>query len=590
MISNLRSGKLPAFIRLWLYLFVGLFVKGFRTLNPSTPQPLNLKTLILTLTLTLTLTSAHAQSISTGDPLELYLRMAAQSYTGATTNSWTLRPVALDDSLRHSLQIQSHPWQDHPFFRESDSRNSLMEGMEIYAPRFFMSHNNNFAVGQNDGAVWQGVGWNYAFTAGFSYEYRFLKVALRPLFLHSENNFFDISRVPKQPGLTRFSMPLTWIDFPQRFGLDPITRFDPGDSYIRFQHSGWIAGFSNERIWAGPALHNALILSDNAPGFLHFFAGTEKPLVTRVGSIESRFFWGKLEQSRYFSDELPERQRMITGFTVAFSPSRIPGLTVGMNSVRYKYVDSNFRASDLLLSLRRNLVRPEEMSEVDSATYFSGMESYFFRWAGAASGFEVYGEWGRNDFRRPWRDFFSEPELNRAYTLGLLKRFQLPGNNLLLLNMELTTLENSSISSQYRENNTWYSDEVIIQGYTHRGQAIGAGIGPGSSTQYVKLSYYNRWGMAGASVGRVVWHNDRLYNNWEYFRDRQFMDSAVFRALHEVEIRYGLYALIFLPMNLELQADFRFSAVENRWQRYLKDEKNTHMMFTLRYQLPGWNR
>lgn len=470
------------------------------------------------------------------------------------------------------------------------NRHTPLDGLEFYAPRFLLSHNNNFAVGQNDGALWQGVGWNYAFTTGLSYEYRFLKVALRPEFIHSENRFFDISRVPKQPGLTRFSMPLTWIDFPQRFGEEPITRVDPGNSYIRLQHNGWMAGFSNERIWTGPALHNALILSDHAPGFLHLFAGTQRPLNTRYGRVETRFYWGELQQSDFFSDELPAENRIITGFLFSFSPDRLPGLTVGMNTVRYKYRTGAWSASDLLLPLRRNVERPADPDEVDPDTYFRGMESYFFRWASAESGFEVYGEWGRNDFRRSVRDFLAEPELNRAYTVGLLKRFDLPRNSRLILNVELTNLENSSISSQYRENNTWYSDEVIIQGFTHRGQPLGAGIGPGSSTQFVKLTFYNRFGMLGGSAGRVAWHNDRLYNNWEYFRDRQFMDSALFRALHEIEIRYGLYALIFLPMNLELQADFRFSSVENRWQRYLKDENNTHMMFTLRYQLPGWNR
>ncbi|MEX1014111.1 MAG: capsule assembly Wzi family protein [Candidatus Paceibacterota bacterium] len=561
-------------------------------LNSSTPKLLNYLILIsiLTSTLTLTSTSTHAQSLTINDPLEHYLRVIPEDQNAIGNITWNFRS-SNSQYAQGELPV-SHPWQDHNWFRSSASPTIFSDKLKIYSPSLLLSHNNQLDVGENTGALWQGVGNNTLFSMGIGYENGPLKIAFRPAFVYNQNDFLEITGAPKKPGLSRYAMQLTWIDAPQRFGEESISNFDLGNSVIQLQHYGLRAGISNEHLWIGPSLKNPLILGNNAPGFLHGFLGTQKPYQSKIGQFEFYWFWGGLQESEFF-DENPENdRRYITGITMNYSHHAVPGLNVGVARVAYSAARGvSFSAGDLFMAFKPPKEINQDGETVALHDYHVAMTSLFFRWHFPEAGFEAYGEVGVNNDKRTIRDLLAEPELNRAYTIGLLKRFSLPKNMKLVLNTELSTLENSSISSQFRDDrNTWYTDEHVIQGYTQKGQFLGAGIGPGSSAQHAKLSLYHPLGMIGASFTRIAWHEDRLFDNKEYFRSVQFRESARMHALHEIELRYGFHSLLFLPWNLELQADLRLTSLDNRWQRHLKDDKNTNLMFTLRYFLSGWSR
>ena len=153
---------------------------------------------------------------------------------------------------------------------------------------------------------------------------------------------------------------------------------------------------------------------------------------------------------------------------------------------------------------------------MDYYDFYMMMSAFSLRYVLPESGFEWYLEWGRNDLRRALRDIISEPELNRAYTIGMVKRWDLHPSHAIVTNVELTQLENNSPGAYHRmstrliENEalTWYSSQYIIQGFTHKGQVVGAWIGPGSSAQTLQMSWYHPWGMLGGTVGRTVFYND----------------------------------------------------------------------------------
>lgn len=193
-------------------------------------------------------------------------------------------------------------------------------------------------------------------------------------------------------------------------------------------------------------------------------------------------------------------------------------------------------------------------------------------------------------------EIFIEPELNRGYVLGFIKRFHAGSSGRVILNGEITSLENSAVTAQFRDFNIWYTHPVIQQGFTHRGQVLGASIGPGSSTQNIRVTYVDRFGLAGISLGRIVHQNDRLFKNSEYYQftlPRQWM---TLRRIHEVEMYGGLHALVFLPLNFEMQLDVRYGLIENRHNQYIRtqevdfediffDEPNWNLHFTLRYRI-----
>ena len=538
--------------------------------------------------LTQTLTS---QSLQSGDPIERYLRFIPEQVV-LGQSSWNIRPIVLADTSSLGLNQLSHPWQMHPYFRDAYPLSEPISGISLYVPSYTFTYNHDFPFGQNDGALWQGKGINYISSLGIGFYKSGFRAAFRPAITYSENDRFRASRVPTHEGLNELAQPLTFADMPQRFGVDSFHKMDLGDSFIRYERDYWMAGISNERLWTGPAIYQPLILSNNAPGFTHLFLSTHKPVITRYGAFESRIFWGSLLESDFFDENPSNDRRFATGLVLNFQPAKVPGLHLGLTRTAYSnYPNDGLGFREATLLFRRPVERPDLSEEIENIDkYRVVMTSYFFRWVLADTGMEVYGEWGRNDYQRARRDFFAEPELNRAWVLGVQKRFHLPGNSRLILNAEMTQLENSSTSSQYRENNVWYADPLIPQGFTNRGQVLGASIGPGSSAQLINLSFYNRFGMIGTSVSRTVYQNDRLYNQQDYYRSIQLGIWDTLRKLHHVEMRNDIHLLLFLPWNLELQADIHLSSIENQYNVINRDVTNANLMFTLRYHMPGFIR
>lgn len=539
---------------------------------------------------------ATLDRITPGDPMELYLRAVFPKDDLTPRSSFLLRPVNIH-SYKAEASHTAHPWMEHSYF----SRHKQAEGpfeWRLYSPVVYTSNNSAIPMGQNDGVLWQGRGNNYFMTGGAGVQAGPLTAVFRPQFAYSENLGFTVDEadVSIQPGFdvsmyprfsdSEFQMYLTHADIPWRFGEESLSRFDLGDSFVQLEYEGFATGFSNERIWTGPAVHNSLIFSNHAPGFLHGFIGTNAPFSTSWGNLEARWLWGGVRESGYFDNNPSNDLRYVSALTFNYSPVLASGLSLGFTRAAYSYYEG-LGISDLFLVFRSS--QPSYDTDPEKA-YFN-MMSFFARWVFPSVNFEVYAEWGRNDHKRKTRDFFAEPELNRGYVLGFIKSFEITPSKRLLLNTEVTDLENSSVTATNRDFNIWYTNETISQGFTHRGQVLGAGIGPGSSTQQIHIHYYDRWGMAGISASRIAHHMDRHFKYEDYFRSlARWPEHYLLLDRHEIEIRYGFDLLLFLPYNFELQAGYKIGKIENRFNLRGVDINNYQYSFTLRYNLGGFNR
>ena len=509
------------------------------------------------------------------DPFEHYTRSFT---TAGANNAYLLRPsTAIGD-----LAFESHPWMNHPFFNDRN-RYTNHNSVVFYSPTIFRSYNTEIPMGSNDGALWQGRGVNYQFSAGVGAVYGPLTFVFRPSVVVSENREFELSPRPRLRGLSQYAMPLTNSDIPERFGNESINKFDLGDSFIELDYKVFSAGISNHRIWSGPAIYNPLIFSYNAPGFLHTYLGTRDPFEFRYGRIETKWFWGGLQESGFFDEDTTNDLRIITGLLFNYSPSVIPGLHLGFNRTAFSYYPAGGPGlSDIFMAFR--LSQPDHVGDIDEA--FHSMMSFFGRWVFPEAGFELYAEWGRNDNRRRFRDLIAEPELNRGYVLGFIKNFNISTNRYFQLITEITNVENSSVTSQQRDFNTWYEHEVIRQGFTNRGQVLGANIGPGSSTQIMRLSYYEKRGMIGISAQRVAMQNDRYHRFRDTYRDLYPWPQYWFMIdRHMVQMNYGFHGLAFLPYGFEVQLDYHIANFENLHNMYNNDLKNHHFMLTMRYNV-----
>jgi hypothetical protein len=82
----------------------------------------------------------------------------------------------------------------------------------------------------------------------------------------------------------------------------------------------------------------------------------------------------------------------------------------------------------------------------------------------------------------------------------------------------------------------YYTGRAAVQGFTQRGQILGAAIGPGSSTQFIGGDWLAASWQVGAFVGRTRTENDAMY--------RQVGARA---TMHDVTMYSGIRGGIRLP-------------------------------------------
>jgi hypothetical protein len=147
------------------------------------------------------------------------------------------------------------------------------------------------------------------------------------------------------------------------------------------------------------------------------------------------------------------------------------------------------------------------------------MISFFFRLRLSKDKTEIYGEYGRNDHSEDLRDLLLEPEHSRAYILGFSKTFE-SGKKDVRLFGEVADLQGPE-TGLLRAQPSWYVHHQVRHGYTNYGQVMGAGIGPGASSQTIGLEWENGFNRTGGFFERIVHNNDFYYaafipsENWQ---------------------------------------------------------------------------
>jgi hypothetical protein len=472
--------------------------------------------------------SGTAQAISVGDPLEDYVRVR-HVLGEVVAGSFMVRGPGTRFEF---VDARPHPWRDR---LGAVAPAALPLSLDPVRLRAFA--NSRFPVGRNDGAVWQGRGVTTALDFGATGTWRRLTATFHPIVSFTGNARFQLAPV-SLPGMPSYAYPWRVIDMPQRFGADPFWIFDWGQSQLRVDAGPVSLGVSTANQWWGPGTHNALVMSDHAPGFPHVFLGTSRPAATAVGSFEARWIWGRLAQSDWFDPGANDR-RFLTGIVLAYSPEVLDGLTLGLTRVFYSLVpDGGVPIEDYFSVFvgRRNGQPVTPQNPTGDADH-DQLLSIFGRWVFPDDGFEIYGEWARND--DSWResDFLLEPEHSQAYVFGLQKALRLTGNRLLALRTELTHLERSP-TFQVRDTPTYYAHRVVTQGYTHRGQIVGAGVGPGGNAQHIGADLYAPWGRWGIYLEREVHDNDAYYA-WAAANDATY-------CCHDVSFHLAADALFFV--------------------------------------------
>jgi hypothetical protein len=460
-------------------------------------------------------------------------------------------------------------------------------GWALLAPEIHVVRNPALPSWMNEGSLWAGRGTSFRITAGMRAEYGPFSLTVAPELVTQRDKNLQ-SPPPPFPDRSPYASP--WprgpgsIDLPQRMGED-FFRIVPGQSVLSFQAGPVVFGGSTESQWWGPGVRNAIVMSNNAAGIPHLFVRTSSPVRTPLGELEGRWIVGGLSESPNFDFDASNDLRSISALAATFRPVWEPDLTLGFARAVYAPADGASQVPGRFLDV---LVRSGRAIPTSGTSFATGPDqilSVFGRWVFPPDGLEVYAEWAREEVPNSVRDLFAAPNHSQGYTLGLQWARPVDGDAVLRLQTELTYLEQSG-GVRGRPVTSYYVSPSVQQGYTHRGKVIGAGIGPGASSQWLAADYVAPHWQFGGFVGRIRWENDAYYT--------QALDGRLFLA-HDVSMLFGVRGHVRLPgmaVRAELGREKRFNYLfQNRSAdfegRDAKDVTQTTLRLTL---TPGLGR
>ena len=424
---------------------------------------------------------------------------------------------------------------------------------ELIYPQLLFVRNSGLPFSQNNSSLWAGRGISTRALLGFRLEAPHFSFVFAPQVVASENSYWLTNHNYFQPLIPLsyigrgFTFPYYFytfpIDQPLSFGSRRIRSFDLGESTALLHAGGVQLGISNENQWWGPGIRNAMLLSNNAPGFPHVFLRTGRPIMTPAGGLELRWLAGALTESRYFDSVSTNDTRSLAAIGAALQMRWDPNLTIGFARSVYataeKWEQIPGRLGDVFKGATQ--ANSEVLADIakDKPITLNGRDqlfSLFARWVFPSSGAEVYSEWGRTRPPKSVSDFLKTPNHTQGYTIGMQWRGEPWGGGTVRGQAEVTQLEQSAT---FRDGpvGSWYTSNRVLQGYTNRGHIIGASIGPGASSQFVALDYLKSSWQLGAFAGRIRWNED-VHSTFGF-------PDFVSYCNHDVSIYPGLRGALF---------------------------------------------
>ena len=448
-----------------------------------------------------------SQSLSTGDPvLEDFYRRQQLIGKLDLNKSFSIRPFnSLDneedvfdpiDSYKNNKLININPQLNWGYSK------GFIKVLPFNIIEQYTSHHPE---GYNDGAMIPARGWQTYISGGLYFKYKLLSIQLKPEFVTASNKSF--LAFPYGFNGVLYDSPTPNMDYPERFGNSVYSKVFPGESSIRLTFGAFSFGLSSEKLWWGPGMKNSLLMTNTAPGFLHFTFNSIRPVNIGIGSLEWQLIGGKLEASGYIED-LPDDWRYLNAAVISYQPKWIPGLFLGaIRSFQIYRSDMGGGVTDYLpvfTSLGKNSAGASNEDEKRR----DQLLSVFFRWVWPESYAEIYAEYGRNDHAWNTRDLIVEAEHSSAYIIGFRKLIPLNLKRTFInVNLEITQLEANPVTVN-RDGGSWYVHNQVVHGYTHYGQLLGAGIGPGSNLQSLKVNWVKDLKSIGLLFERYVHNND----------------------------------------------------------------------------------
>lgn len=465
--------------------------------------------------------SQQTSHMTINSELEQYLRFA-QTITATDPMPWSIRGFSKTQEKKLMTIPGTHPWQSVLDETGRHQRN----GIEILPVSFAAIANSAYPFGNNDGPVWAGRGLTTAIEGGIAGTFGPLSITIAPHFFRAENASFALMN-NAQTGKLRFAdgqFP-DIVDRPQRFGSGAYQQLSPGQSTIRLDGLGATLGISSANQSWGPSERHQFILGNNAAGYPHLFVGTEQPADLWIAKVQARAVWGMLEQSsfssvggpQYFIDGVQSgRRRFTAGIIATIEPRGVSGLELGAARFFHRAWPKEGLSAGDFTALFQNVFKrglPTEVSlpgsENTKGVRDNQLFSLFARWVVPGTGFEAYGEFGREDHSWDIRDFVLEPDHGGSSRLLGVRKMWMNGY---ALRAEAINYEAPQLT-RFRPEGAVYVHYVLRQGHTFKGQPLGADAGLGSGAGSVVA--VDRYAASGRTS--IVWRRSVAHSQGRFY-------------------------------------------------------------------------
>jgi hypothetical protein len=342
--------------------------------------------------------------------------------------------------------------------------------------------NSHHPFGWNDGAMIQSKGYQVLARPGVNMQYGIFEAQIAPELVFANNSNFATPQYGK-PNNSSYS------------------KIFLGQSFIKASYGAFSIGVSSQNLWWGPGINSSLLMSNNAPGFLHAFIGTRKPLKTPIGSIEFNLIGAKLNSTSsigYENNHLRPRTfnndwRFLNAYVISWQPKWVKGLFLGMTRSLQQYGEESLNRPAGFISKYLPVIG----LPIQKVNYFGDdtlgrdqLASFFLRWVLPKANAEFYIEYGKNDYGVNFRDYINGPSHSSAYTLGFRKLIKKTDNHYLQLETEFTQMSQTQ-DYLVRDAGNWYEHSQLDQGYTNYNQILGAGAGFGTNVQTIAATLIN---------------------------------------------------------------------------------------------------
>ena len=356
-----------------------------------------------------------------------------------------------------------------------------------------------------------------------------------------------------------------------------LNRFDDKKSAINpssFQFYPGISGVihtKNKRVWGlgyhkillGVAPDDGLLLSSNAPSFLKISYENAWGLTKNKNrTLGLKIFQGWLPSPRFDYEsngiylagkslmvEKGNRSRWISGFDLRWKNDK--GFEFGMNYINLMYWPGERLAS--LLPVESFF----HWQKKRIALGHLGMGSIYAKYSIPEQGLFLWGELGTGNSSFTPISIFLRDTLLMGYAIGIQKNMPISAKRSLELFAQISSVQASTLH-QAMSSTSWYVNSTVSQGYTHHGQVIGSGIGPGGASAYFSAS-------VKTPVLSLGIFGERLMHNKDFFYANFYSSEGNFRR-HWMDLTVGGFAKFKNTKTIQLIGLSFVKSFNHQWQ------------------------